>query len=210
MKETDLYSGPHIALIPGHILFTDPHFLHFISSNTLGDHWAWIIGTDGPAQFSLVSVTDIPKLRTFKASDAEQSFGEIYVHESPIRDDDYSVWIYGTSHRARRGALLSYRLSIPTSGDAQWCLRIQSMVQPDQEMEYFFETVTYCGHRLYSTLADPKQTIFSGALPVPSPRTVQVELAMRLIAGQQHVDIAPYSGALTYSTESSIVVQYYR
>ncbi|KAJ6476848.1 hypothetical protein C8R45DRAFT_365785 [Mycena sanguinolenta] len=200
----NVYSGPCVAFIPGHILLSEQDRLHLISSDTLDNHWA---PTNDPlVQFSPVLVKDIPKLRTFEASDVEQCFREIYVHESLTRDGDYSFWTYGASRMGDRGALLSYRLSIPTHGDPQWCRRIQSVVEPGQVLTRFYQAVTYSGHRLYSTLT-PEYTIFSAALPVTSPRTVLVQLPPDL---GPDIDIAPYSGALTYCTESSVEIQYYK
>ncbi|KAJ6476853.1 hypothetical protein C8R45DRAFT_1216696 [Mycena sanguinolenta] len=199
----DGFSVSHV-LIPGHILLSEPDWLYLISSDTLCNYWAH---TNGPlAEFSPVLVKDIPKLRTFKASDVEQNFREIYAHESPIRDGDFSIWIYGKSHSTNRGALLSYRLSIPARGDPQWCLRIQSGVERGQVLEGFYHAVAYGGHRLYSPL-NPEHTIFSAALPLTSRRTVRVGLPPDL---GDAIDIAPYSGALTYCTDSSVVVQYYK
>ncbi|KAF7349487.1 hypothetical protein MSAN_01739000 [Mycena sanguinolenta] len=203
----NVFSGPHVALIPGHILLSEKDWLYLISSDTLGSYWAQIVGADSLAQFSLVLVKDISKLRMLEASDVEQSFSDIYVHESPIRNGDYSFWIYGASRTADRGAFLSYRLSIPTSGDPQWCLQIQSLVEPGQALENFYQAAAYGGHRLWSPLRVPGHTIFSAALPFTSPRTVLVELPPDL---GEDIDIAPYSGALTYFSNSSIVVQYYR
>ncbi|KAF7349494.1 hypothetical protein MSAN_01739700 [Mycena sanguinolenta] len=204
--DRDACYGPYAALIPGHILLAEEDWLYLISTNTLSNYWAHTIGTDNPQQFSLVSVKDIPKLRTFEASDVQQNFGEIYVHGSPIRDGDYSVWIYGTTHIASRGALLSYRLSLPTSGDLQWCLQIQSVLEPGLRLETFYQAVTYCGHRLCNP-RDPEHAIFSTTLPLTSPRIVLVELPPDM---GDRVDIAPYSGALTYLTDSEVVVQYHR
>ncbi|KAF7349483.1 hypothetical protein MSAN_01738600 [Mycena sanguinolenta] len=168
----NVFSGPHVALIPGHILLSEKDWLYLISSDTLGSYWAQIVGADSLAQFSPVLVKDISKLRMLEASDVEQSFGDIYVHESPIRNGDYSFWIYGASRTADRGAFLSYRLSIPTSGDPQWCLQIKSLVEPGQAPENFYQAATY------------------GALPFTSARTVLVELPPDL---GEDIDIAPYS-----------------
>ncbi|KAJ6476844.1 hypothetical protein C8R45DRAFT_1102144 [Mycena sanguinolenta] len=203
----DASSGPHAVLLPGHILISERDWLSLISSDTLGNYWAQIIGTGDPAHFSIVSVKDIPKVTTFEpVIDIEQSFDEIYVHENPIRSRDFSVWIYGASHIADRGALLSYRLSIPAGGDPQWCLRIQSVMAPNQALESFYQGATYCGHRLYAPIRDPELTIFSATSPVTSPRMV---LELPPDVGDR-IDIATYSGALTYFTDSSIVIEYYR
>ncbi|KAJ6459617.1 hypothetical protein C8R45DRAFT_1109483 [Mycena sanguinolenta] len=198
----------HVALIPDHILLTEEDQLHLISSHALVSHGSPTIDIDDAAEFFPVLVEDIPKLRTFEASDAEQSLTRICVHESPIRDGDYCVWIYGGSYVADRGALLSYRVSMSTSGEPQWYLRIPSAVEPDQVREKFSLDVTYCGHRPYIVAGGTKHIMFSAALPVTSPRTVLVKLP-RDAGLDLNIDIAPYSGALTYFTSSSIVVQYY-
>ncbi|KAF7349491.1 hypothetical protein MSAN_01739400 [Mycena sanguinolenta] len=209
--DADPEVGLELALIPSHILLSEKDRFHLISSDVLGSHGTSTIGLDGPAEFSPVPVfvKDITKLKTIEASDTDQFFDGIYAHESPIRDGHYSFSIY-SSHRVRlRDTSLSYRLSIPTNGEPQWYQRNLSTVDPDLAVESVSDAVTYSGHCLYSsTHGAPVYTIFSKCSASTSPRIVQVGL--QPIVAEQEIHIAPYSGALTYFTNSLIVVQYYR
>ncbi|KAJ6459616.1 hypothetical protein C8R45DRAFT_1221341 [Mycena sanguinolenta] len=191
----------HGALIPGHILLSDEDRLHLISSGTLSTHWAPIIGPDGPVEFSPVLLENLPKLRTLETSHAERSFDRIYAYENPIRDGYYSVWIYGVHCVHHGDAFLSYRLSIPANEDPQWSRRTQSALE--RNLSYIHHPITYRGHSLASGV-NGVITIFSAA--AASPGAAQAEPPPTVI----YIDVAPYSGALTYSTDSSIVIQYYR
>ncbi|KAJ7762440.1 hypothetical protein B0H14DRAFT_2633935 [Mycena olivaceomarginata] len=51
---------------------------------------------------------------TLEDTDVGLRVSDVNVHESPVQEGEYRVWIYGT------GALVSYRLSIPTNGEPRW------------------------------------------------------------------------------------------
>ncbi|KAJ6472446.1 hypothetical protein C8R45DRAFT_1103896 [Mycena sanguinolenta] len=113
-------SDSRFTLLPRHIVVLkssvngEPQ-IHLISNDTIG---AFFIGLDD-AEFSAVSVEEMPKLKTFHAISAQQSFaGSMQIHESPIRDADYRVWIWGGDD-----GLLSYQLSIPLDREPQWRVR---------------------------------------------------------------------------------------
>ncbi|KAJ6476878.1 hypothetical protein C8R45DRAFT_366579 [Mycena sanguinolenta] len=195
----------NVAIIPGHVLLSDQeHQLHLISNNTICTYGTSTVGIGGPPKFSFVLTADIPRLSTFEDVDAEQDFCEIYVHPSPIRDCDYLVWIRGTSSVApERYALLSYRLSVPTNDEPQWCRATRSVMAPSESSMRRKSSVTYHGHCLYNNRE--VYTVLSAA----SAETVRLEPPSPPIAGK-NIDLAPYSGALTYSTNSSVVIQYYK
>ncbi|KAJ6476846.1 hypothetical protein C8R45DRAFT_1157926 [Mycena sanguinolenta] len=197
----------HGALIPGHILLGDRDQLHLISSDTLSTHWAPLIAPDGPAEFSLVSLKDIPKCRTIEASHGEHNFDRIYAHESPIRDGHYSAWIYGTQRVHYKDVFLSYRLSITSNEEPRWSSR--SALEAGPSYSYHPISITYRGHILASGASSGRGvfTIFSAAAAATSLRAAQVEPPPSTAL---HIDIAPYSGALTYCIHSSIVIQYYK
>ncbi|KAJ6476856.1 hypothetical protein C8R45DRAFT_1102156 [Mycena sanguinolenta] len=207
VQSNDLERQFHFALTPGYILLSEEDQLHLISGDALSATWAPIIATNGPAEFVPVFVKDIPKLKTIEASHTEHM---VYAHASPIRDGHYSFLIYGSHRGGRRGASLSYQLSIPTYGEPQWCQGTLPVGDPDLDLYRISDAVTFSGHRLYrgGTHMAPVYAIFSTASASTSPRIVQAGLPP-IVVGQE-VDIAPYSGALTYFTNLLIVVQYYR
>ncbi|KAF7349496.1 hypothetical protein MSAN_01739900 [Mycena sanguinolenta] len=199
----------HGALIPGHILLSDPQQsrLHLISSDVVGSHGTPTLGMNDLAEFSYISVGDVPKLSTFVDSDTEQlEFGPMYVHDSPIRDGEYSIWRYGKRSVADSGVFLSHRLSIQTNGESQWCRRTRSALQPGSAY-YSDHPITYHGHFFGVGTFQEHGVLAICSAAAASPGTVQ---AIDVPDGAaSHIDIAPYAGALTYSTDSSIVIQYY-
>ncbi|KAJ7259978.1 hypothetical protein B0H12DRAFT_1069875 [Mycena haematopus] len=118
--------------------------IHLISADSVGTYWTPIINTDGAAEFTPVLAQDITKLSTLEDTDNKQSFNNIYVHESRIREGDYRVWIYGTIYAAKAGGLVSYRLSIPNNGKPQWCQRSRSM----ESGSLFRYSISYGGHHV--------------------------------------------------------------
>ncbi|KAF8205997.1 hypothetical protein K438DRAFT_1963769 [Mycena galopus ATCC 62051] len=188
-------TSSQIALIPGHILLRDASperkgEIHVIANAVLGPYWVPATGMDDPMEFGVVSAEDIPKLSTIMDVE-EQSFDDVYVHESPLQDDSYRIWVKGTNYAAKTRGVLSYQLTI-TDETPRWRRRSGSLKSGP-----LFHDVSYAGHSLQL------HTIFS---PTSSPRGAQVEMPSR----GDMVDVAPYSGALTHSTRLEVVIQYYR
>ncbi|KAJ6472431.1 hypothetical protein C8R45DRAFT_1077962 [Mycena sanguinolenta] len=168
--------------------------IHLISNKTLDAYWAPIIGIDHAAGFSPVFVEDIPKRSTFEHTDG-QPFHKMYVHQNPLQDDDYRVWIRGTKYTAN---LSCYRLSIPTHGQPRWQLQSRSVVSGAMA-----HPVSYSGHSLGYCRASGWTVI--------SPRwSKECRGAQLSFSKAEHADLSPYSGPLIYSTGSTVVIQYYR
>ncbi|KAF7353479.1 hypothetical protein MSAN_01537500 [Mycena sanguinolenta] len=176
-----------IALIPQHILLMtrSPSLtgqqIHLISIDALHALWTPTSSVDGPLKFSLISAEDIPKLSTFEHTDDGHSVHKMYVHDSPLQDGEYRVWIRGGTGYATEPTLSSYRLSIPTHGHPQWYQRNRLAVSGASD-----HAISYCGHALSSTLIREfsRQTEF--------------------------FDLTQYSGALIRFTRSTIVIRYYK
>ncbi|KAJ7229531.1 hypothetical protein B0H12DRAFT_225177 [Mycena haematopus] len=174
--------------------------IHLISNDTVGTYWTPIIHMDGAMESTPVLAHDIPKLSTLEDIHNEQSFNNMYVHESPIREGDYRVWIYGTIFATKAGGLLSYRVSIPNNTNHQWCQRTPSM----ESGSLFRYSISYHGH--YVLYRRAQGYVISAAASLASPRPARVDMP----SCGDHIDVGPYSGAVTYSTHSSIVIQYYK
>ncbi|KAJ7259991.1 hypothetical protein B0H12DRAFT_1231927 [Mycena haematopus] len=183
-----------LALIPQHIILlvssSGKDKIHLISTDALHPYWAPIIDIGVPAEFSPISVEDIPKLSTIENNDTEQSFVNMYVHESPVRDGEYRVWIHCINSEAHSAGLLSYRLSIPNNRDPQWYLRSWS-----GESGYssgFALFVSYSGHA-YADSGILSATSLLETVPVGEDFVIDL-------------DITAYSGAVTYFTEEALVI----
>ncbi|KAF7353482.1 hypothetical protein MSAN_01537800 [Mycena sanguinolenta] len=168
--------------------------IHLISNKMLESYWAPTIGVDRAAKFSPVFVEDIPKRCTFEHTDG-QPFHKMYIHQNPLRDDDYRVWIRGTKYAAN---LSCYRLSILTHGQPQLRLQRRSVVSGAM-----VHPVSYSGHSLGYCRA-------SGWTVVSPRSSKELGGAQLPFCKVEHADLAAYSGALIHSTRSTIVIQYYR
>ncbi|KAF7353350.1 hypothetical protein MSAN_01523400 [Mycena sanguinolenta] len=195
LRDPDL----QIALIPRYMILNASHHygqqqIHLIANGTLDTYWAPIIGTDDIAEFSPIGAADIPKLSTLNHTDSRY-FSRMYVHGNPIQDRDYRVWMCGT--RYLRGSLSCYQLTIPITEHAEWRPQIRSALVT------MGHPVCYSGHT-------PDYSLTCGwtvVSPCSSPGLVRLNWQF---PEEKHIDITPYSGALTYVTRTTIVIQYYK
>ncbi|KAF7353504.1 hypothetical protein MSAN_01540000 [Mycena sanguinolenta] len=131
-----------IAFIPQHLVLMNRSLdekdqIHLISNDALSTYWVPITTRDD-AEFSPIFAENIPKRSTFEDPHAEQTFTDMHVHESPLREGDYRLWIHG-SNRAAKGGLFSCTLSIPSNGMPQWCQRMVTLcVTPAVEVIPYF------------------------------------------------------------------------
>jgi hypothetical protein len=191
-----------IALTERHVVLKttleQEHQIHLIANDILCDYWTPTISVDAHSEFAVVSAADIPKLSTFVDTAVDQSFTHISVVGSPLQDDNYRVWIHGTLYSSNTRSIVGYQLSIPVGGQPEWRRRIRA----SEVALYMAHTVPYSGHTIsHATL--PSYTIYP---PTSSFKTLQVTLPFNA----NYIHVAPYSGALTYSTDTSIVIQYYK
>lgn len=193
-------SSVQITLIQNHMMLKisdGAEQIHIISNDALRAHLVPIVGVaDDPAEFARVSPDDIPARSTFVDGDLEQHFNRMYVHESPLQDGKYRVWMHGTTNE---GGLFRYQLHIPAQGhgEPRWGGRTRA----SETGSVWGYALPYSGHTFRYT--EPGYTLF------PSNSSAGRAHVNMPFAGD-YFDIAPYSGTLTYSTHSSIVIQYYQ
>ncbi|KAJ6472436.1 hypothetical protein C8R45DRAFT_1077967 [Mycena sanguinolenta] len=207
------------ALIPQHIVVLETSFLpriqihlisnaatetyfsptmglDLISNDTSGTLFSPTMCLDDVAELSAVWAEEMPKLHTFHYITPQVFYDNVYlgmdIHASPIRDADYRVWIRGTSY-----GLDSFQLSIPDDREPQW--RQRKAIPLPGVPSYSGPVLKYDGHEwgigMYSpsSIANPLLRLFPDLDFVDS------------------VELATYSGAITYLTdESTIVIQYYK
>ncbi|KAJ7333974.1 hypothetical protein DFH08DRAFT_814042 [Mycena albidolilacea] len=189
-----------IALIPGHMILEAPsvegeYRIHLVAHDALLHHFAPVIAPDGSPEFNKVFSDQISKRSTLGDSDflAGKS-----VHESPIRDGTYPVWIAGS----RGVPNVSFKwtrcccwLSIMPGQPPQW---YQGTVFDLKQ--HTNGDVTSSGHSLTFVSQQPRLI-----LPMTTSQLGKLDLAgsgFRML-------LAPYSGAITYCTPTSIVIQYF-
>ncbi|KAJ6512383.1 hypothetical protein DFH09DRAFT_1374215 [Mycena vulgaris] len=185
-----------VALIPGHVILkaasTDgEEEIHVISNDALHSHLIPAIGFADICEFNTVLPDQIAKLSTLSDPDAWETFFGMSVHASPIHDGEYRVWVSGSAY------LWSYQLSLPIGQPPQW--RQRGLVPAQQRASY--QEIAYSGHSLIYD--DPRRSIVPATLTSHSGE-------MDLEGCGDCVHIAPYSGALIYSTDISVVIRYFK
>ncbi|KAJ6476683.1 hypothetical protein C8R47DRAFT_1141169 [Mycena vitilis] len=191
-----------LVILADHLVFVTPpveagypeeNEIHVISCDTLRAYWAPIIGVDCIGDFFSVSAQHIPKLSTIvspiKLSKLPE-FNCVSVLKSPLRDGEYRLWIHDPTR------LAGFQLSLAGKGTPHWrSLGVVTHLGSARECAI----LPYSGH-----------TISCG------PTTVKI-FPRRFLSGYAGVElrdrnivhIAPYSGAFTYSTINSIVIEYF-
>ncbi|KAF7353441.1 hypothetical protein MSAN_01533300 [Mycena sanguinolenta] len=190
-----------VALVPRHIILMDHSVdrktqVHLISNDTLRAYWAPTIDVAGPGKLSSVLAEAIPKLSTFQETSHQHSTGRlhIYIYPSPLREGEYRVWIHGRF--LPQTCLYSYRLSIPSNGEPQWHARTPFRAM---SISSIIHSVSYSGHVLRYRTGERWSLLFS------SDKSV-----VNFLDGADSVMLGTYSGTLTHSMPSSIVIQYFK
>ncbi|KAJ6480024.1 hypothetical protein C8R47DRAFT_1218950 [Mycena vitilis] len=182
--------------------------IHIISHDALRTYWAPTIDVGVTAEFASVSVHDMEKLDTIVTPLSFNKwpfFEAMSMTDSPLRDSEYRLWIHASAdHRDQSygygqvGALVGYQLAVGRDGERpRW--RSLGMFTPLVPSHYQ-AIIPYSGH----TLSWDGSSAFRIS-PLSSPSQATVSLP----DSGDYVDVAPYSGALTYSTHESIVIIYF-
>ncbi|KAJ7463274.1 hypothetical protein FB451DRAFT_1266039 [Mycena latifolia] len=214
-------SWSRIALIPGHIILktiikvTDEgeklYEIHIISTDALQTHLMPAIDMEGIDNFNTVSPDQITKLITLRDPDKWDSLDQISVHESPLHDSEYRIWVCGSTYCASppsyNPSLWCYQLSIPVGQPPRWKLR--GLYAPSESCDWDCDH-TYSGHVIRNArIIGPGSKTESEDVELPRAGDF-AQLAPHSGAITYNAQIAPYSGALTYPTDSSIVIQYFK
>ncbi|KAJ7913454.1 hypothetical protein B0H13DRAFT_2469083 [Mycena leptocephala] len=194
-----------LVLIQRHVLIKTSSQIHVITNIRLDPYWKLTLDIGAPLEFSVVPATNLPTFSMLVDPATEQSFKHLYVHESPIRDDTYRVWIRGPTHAPYIERLLRCQLSIPIHGAPNWRGGTQSFVVSSP-----YRVIPYSGHTLLQTKPETPPRVYTMCPPTSSavctwcaPARVEVPFC------GEYQDVAPYSGAITYCMRSSIVIKYY-
>jgi hypothetical protein len=158
--------------------------------------FAPVIALDGPPEFNKVFSDQTSKQRTL--GDSDFPLAGKSVHESPVRDGTCRVWLAGS--RGVPGVSFKWTrcccwLSIMLGQPPQWCHGTVFDLK-----QHMYGDVTYSGHSLTFVSQQPRLI----------PPTTTTQLGKLDLAGSGfRVLLAPYSGAITYCTPTSIVIQYF-
>jgi hypothetical protein len=203
-----------MALLSTHIIIIEPGALpgtchmDVWAVQSLAEFWSPV---HFPGQYENYQTSDVPRLLQatiqLPASHSPQIF-RVSAHDSPLREDLSIIWVYISSTRLGLGhqcTICKFSLLVPPLTSPQLRLRSSLCV----EGEYLVHRdISYSGHT----------EIFDAF------RRVQRVLALSELNGSTNgsghvidlpdqgdpVHVSVYSGALTYATHYSIVVNYYQ
>ncbi|KAJ7155174.1 hypothetical protein C8R46DRAFT_437221 [Mycena filopes] len=156
---------------------------------------------DGDTAFNSVTVNQLPKILAQEVVIPEskppfRADQQLCVHARPLHRDAYRIWVYS----AAAALLCSYDLALtPTP---VW--RERTRTTPRTEV--YYQEIAYSGHaQSFERVA--KRGVVHQILPpiIPVPLT-RGELDLRGAADP--IDVSAYSGALTFATNSDVVVLY--
>ncbi|KAJ6563335.1 hypothetical protein DFH09DRAFT_1158964 [Mycena vulgaris] len=210
-----------IALIPQHTIFKTvspggEYQLHLISDDVLR------LGVaspelNEPVVFTEVLESQIPKLLTHRIAPSPLSppvngplgwtlFEQMSARESPLRKGTYRIWFYMSKKKNHKSpdpfstALCSYDITISRGNPPRWRERARAPALP----QMYYRGITYSGHtQVFDAHGVRNEQILPPALTAASG---EVDLGDH----GDFVDVAAYSGALTYATPETIVILYFK
>lgn len=163
------------------------------NTDSFQPHW---YRTD-PVQLShSVSIEDIPHLGSHTIDlHVPEGFSKIIlsVHESPLREGSYIVWVW-TLH-PRDSTLWKFSLSLPSTSEQSLLVQRSTSVIKDIGVDHM---ISYAGHSILWTRVIDCRGKFGN------------EVELELPDCGNYVHLSAYSGAVTYSTKNSVVIQYHK
>ncbi|KAJ7463270.1 hypothetical protein FB451DRAFT_1562284 [Mycena latifolia] len=191
-----------IALIPRHIVLAtvtddENNYLYLVSTDdAMHCHGSPLAGLAGPATAPSITVDDVPKLITHRIP----TFGDPTVGHF-FQQISYSPSTKNPSSHPVHAILYSFDLQIAAQGRPPRC-RARPRVPALRQMLY--RDITYSGHtQVFDAYGARNEQILS-------PGIIDMRGEVDLMDCGDLVDVAPYSGALTYATHRHIVILYFR
>ncbi|KAJ7662535.1 hypothetical protein DFH06DRAFT_1396574 [Mycena polygramma] len=190
-----------VLLLPQHLILKTPSIrqdendeedeIHIIAHDALRPYWVPTSSIGPTGDFASVRPHNLQKLSTIA---------------TPMQpDNEYRLWVHASDENGPGyvGALVGYQLSLGRDGvTPSWrCLGLVTRL-PAPAPEYP-STIPYSGHIL--SLAGS-----SSAVHISPTRSSTAHATVDVPDSGDYVDVAQYSGALTYSTHDSIVITYFR
>ncbi|KAJ7111213.1 hypothetical protein C8R44DRAFT_985435 [Mycena epipterygia] len=202
-----------MELVPGYLILTSislsekTQYIRVCSIDSLSDSWT-PLADHNTAKPVRVSAIPHVALTTIELKGAPDRSGGIAVHESPLQRGTYRVWLYIQYSETRllrsttdRALLYRFRLTLPAAGQFTWREQRCTPVEPAPRSG----GISYSGHTAkpdWST--GPLVSILPPEIP-PAPIVVGTSHPVEALWG----NVAPYSGALTYSKGHSFVLCYF-
>ncbi|KAJ6454884.1 hypothetical protein C8R47DRAFT_1329018 [Mycena vitilis] len=215
-----------LAIIPGHLIVKTlansvfhcgEDYLYLISArDVLETHGGRIPGPHETSRFRSVNVDQFPKILTqrFPSSSIAPSYPtcghELTVYPRPLHLNSYRIWVSNTridNELSFDDSLLcSYDLSLSPSQSPHWCERTRVPILGDLEAitgRLSIPYLSYSGHRYTLRPSWPTANI-----QITQPTTDLFPGTIALRHCRDHVHVSSYSGALAYTTNTTIVILY--
>ncbi|KAJ7864467.1 hypothetical protein B0H14DRAFT_3443520 [Mycena olivaceomarginata] len=169
-----------LVLIQRHVLIKTSSQIDVITNIRLDPYWKPTLDISAPLEFSVVPAINLP---TFIPSET-----------IPIA----SGYAAQRTRRISRGSSATSSRS-PSMERPIGVVETQSFVVSSP-----YRVIPYSGHTLLQTKSETPPRVYTMCPPTSSaPARVEVPFC------GEYQDVAPYSGAITYCTRSSIVIKYY-
>ncbi|KAJ7126007.1 hypothetical protein C8R44DRAFT_979919 [Mycena epipterygia] len=212
-----LLSHVNSELVPGYFLHTTTSFsdntqeIRLYSIASLSNFWTPVGDLNTTDALALSNILHVAST-TIKLKGAPLRPGVIAVHEDPLQCGTYRVWLYNDYSEPRRLGGSTYRaqmsrfcLSLPATDGRQFTWR-QKHCTPAERHERT-RGISYSGHTPANFYWAPSGTQQRLLQPRIRPAPVVVEMIERMVCDWEKV--APYSGALTYFLDGSLVLYYF-
>jgi hypothetical protein len=203
-----------VALLSTHIIIIEP-------GASLGtchmDVWAiqslaefWSPG-DFTGHYENYQTSDVPRLLQAAIQLPASHFPRFFrlsAHDSPLREDSSIIWVYISSQSRDldcKSTICKFSLFLPPSTSPQLRLRSSTCVEGEYEV---FRDISYSGHTEIFDSTDRVQRVL--ALPELGGITNGSGHVIDLPDQGDPVHVSAYTGALTYATHYSVVVNYYQ
>ncbi|KAJ7185490.1 hypothetical protein C8R46DRAFT_1342744 [Mycena filopes] len=205
---TDNPHYPRIALVPGHLVLTllGPRGGHKLGVSPLAalTSWEHVDGVNPPSTHIMASSLSTSVSETFvmngqSGNPVATTRTSLWVYENPTARGRYRVWLHLSN---RTAALVGYDFFVRGSR-VYWlrllCTRTASNTLPIG--------VSFSGHIVGRHVNSGKTVVLPPVLLDGEEEAPQKTL--KLPGHRTYIHLSPYSGALTYSTEKSLVIVYH-
>lgn len=205
---TDNPHYPRMALVPGHLVLTllGPRGGHKLGVSPLAalPSWEHVDGVNPPSTHIMASSLSTSASETFvmngqSGNPVATTRTSLWVYENPTARGRYRVWLHLSN---RTAALVGYDFFVRGSR-VYWlrllCTRTASNTLPIG--------VSFSGHIVGRQVNSGKTVVLPPVLLDGEEEAPQKTL--KLPGHRTYIHLSPYSGALTYSTEKSLVIVYH-
>ncbi|KAJ7728332.1 hypothetical protein B0H16DRAFT_1734704 [Mycena metata] len=210
-------SGTHcgilMEIVPAHLILktrdvrdrTGSGDLYLIDIEaTLRSHGA-PVDLHAGAPFHPVTLDDLPKILTQSimpsVEGSPRTSHQLSVCRSPLHTDIYRIWVF---HSHTDAVLCSYDLSLRPATAPSWIERTRA---PARHV-FYHHRIAYSGHTEFFERIEGRPGVVSQiAPPVLTPTRGELDLPGDCA---DPIDVSAYFGALTFATNSEVIILYFK